>query len=102
MDRNKALVEALNKHLPGSRAGLTAAEARRLPGGFTPVEVFRKYLWYLLRERAFNQEAVDDLVHLKQVSWWCVMWWCVMWWCVVCVMVVVCGVWCGGGGPCGV
>ena len=26
-----------------------------------------RYLWYLLREKKFNQEAVDDLVFLKGV-----------------------------------
>lgn len=34
--------------------------------GFSPVEIFRKYMWYLLRERQFDQEAVTDMVHLKQ------------------------------------
>lgn len=29
------------------------------------MEIFRKYLWYLLRERKFDQEAADDLVYLK-------------------------------------
>ena len=31
------------------------------------MEIFRKYLWYLLRERKFDQEAADDLVYLKSV-----------------------------------
>ena len=35
--------------------------------GYKPAELFRKYLWFLLRERKFNQEAVDDLIHLKSV-----------------------------------
>lgn len=35
--------------------------------GFTPEEIFRKYLWFLLRERAFDQGAVDDCVLLKGV-----------------------------------
>ncbi len=39
----------------------------RMRTGFSPVEIFRKYMWYLLRERQFDQEAVDDMVHLKQV-----------------------------------
>lgn len=39
----------------------------RLKTGFSSTEIFRKYLWFLLRERAFDQEAVDDLVHLKTV-----------------------------------
>lgn len=34
--------------------------------GFTPVEVFRKYLWFLLRERQFDAAAVEDMTLLKQ------------------------------------
>jgi predicted nucleic-acid-binding protein len=37
--------------------------------GFTPTEIFRKYLWFLLRERKFDQEAVDDVVALKVSRW---------------------------------
>ena len=33
--------------------------------GFKPVEIFRKYLWYLLRERKFDHAAVEDIVYLK-------------------------------------
>lgn len=33
--------------------------------GFSPVEMFRKYLWYLLRERKFDLGAVEDLVAIK-------------------------------------
>ena len=33
--------------------------------GFQPEAVFRKYLWFLLRERKFDQGAVDDMVLLK-------------------------------------
>lgn len=33
--------------------------------GFNAVEIFRKYLWYLLRERKFDTEAVNDVVQLK-------------------------------------
>ena len=33
--------------------------------GFNAVEIFRKYLWYLLRERKFDTEAVSDVVQLK-------------------------------------
>ena len=33
--------------------------------GFSPTEAFRKYLWFALRERKFDQDAVDDLVQLK-------------------------------------
>jgi hypothetical protein len=35
--------------------------------GFSPVEVFRKYLWFLLRERKFDAAAVEDMVLLKSV-----------------------------------
>ena len=33
--------------------------------GFNAAEIFRKYLWYLLRERKFDTEAVSDVVQLK-------------------------------------
>ena len=33
--------------------------------GFNASEIFRKYLWYLLRERKFDTEAVNDVVQLK-------------------------------------
>lgn len=33
--------------------------------GFSSVEVFRKYLWFLLRERQYDAEALADLVALK-------------------------------------
>ncbi|KAG2451022.1 hypothetical protein HYH02_004292 [Chlamydomonas schloesseri] len=68
IDRNRDLIEGLNKFLlAGNRAGLTPGELRKLQraSGFTAVEVFRKYLWYLLRERKFDQGAVEDLVAIK-------------------------------------
>ena len=34
---------------------------------FTPVEAFRKYLWYILRERKFDEATVDDVLYLKAV-----------------------------------
>ncbi len=37
----------------------------RSASGFTAVEVYRKYLWYLLKERPFNTDAVADMVALK-------------------------------------
>ena len=33
--------------------------------GFNASEIFRKYLWYLLRERKFDAEAVNDVIQLK-------------------------------------
>ena len=33
--------------------------------GFSSVEIYRKYLWFVLRERKFNSEALDDLIALK-------------------------------------
>lgn len=33
--------------------------------GYEPKEVFRKYMWYVLNERKFSQEAVEDLLVLK-------------------------------------
>lgn len=37
----------------------------RTKAGFNASEVFRKYLWFVLRERSFDQDALDDLVSLK-------------------------------------
>lgn len=67
VDRNLQLVEGLNEYLPSKRSALTQRIAKSLQSraGCTPVEAFRKYLWYLLRERKFDQAAVDDMVHLK-------------------------------------
>ncbi|GFR52958.1 hypothetical protein Agub_g15631 [Astrephomene gubernaculifera] len=68
IDRNRELVEGLNGYLlAGNRAGLTAGVLKRIQraSGFSCVEVFRKYLWYLLRERKFDVGAVEDLVALK-------------------------------------
>lgn len=67
VNKNKLVIDEVRQFLPGNRAGLTSAAMGRLrfKTGFTATEVFRKYLWYLLRERSFDQEAVDDLVALK-------------------------------------
>lgn len=32
---------------------------------FSGTEIFRKYLWYLLRERSFDVDAVADMQQLK-------------------------------------
>jgi hypothetical protein len=32
---------------------------------FSGTEIFRKYLWYLLRERSFDNDAVADMQQLK-------------------------------------
>ena len=32
---------------------------------FSEVEMYRKFLWYLLRERTFDPAAVEDTMHLK-------------------------------------
>lgn len=45
--------------LPGILRGL------KMKTGFNSAEMFRKYLWYLLRERKFDTEAVNDIVQLK-------------------------------------
>ena len=34
--------------------------------GFSSVELFRKYLWYALREHKFDPDTVADLIHLRQ------------------------------------
>jgi len=68
VNKNKELVENLIKYLPHRREELTekAVWMIRMKTGFTPTEVFRKYLWFLLRERKFDQSAVDDLICLKK------------------------------------
>eukprot|EP00210_Caulerpa_lentillifera_P001951 g1872.t1 len=68
VNKNRELIEDLVQYLPDRRAELTekAAWMIRVKAGFTPTEVFRKYLWYLLRERKFDQTAVDDLICLKK------------------------------------
>jgi hypothetical protein len=67
VNKNKAVVDEFSKFLPSNRAGLTGSVIGgiRFRTGFSPVELFRKYLWFLLRERKFDQEAVDDLIALK-------------------------------------
>ena len=82
VDRNKRVVETLNAVFlnasasPDSSASssssaavtsLTPALMRKLRSetGFSAPEVFRKYLWYLLRERRFDSTAVADLVALR-------------------------------------
>jgi hypothetical protein len=46
---------------------LAVTQKLRGSTGFSPVEVFRKYLWFLLRERKFDAAAVEDMVLLKGV-----------------------------------
>jgi hypothetical protein len=70
VNNNKMVVDALAEYLPSNRSGLTASVLGSLKfrAGFNSVEVFRKFLWYLLRERSFDQEAIDDLIALKQAA----------------------------------
>ncbi|KAK9841995.1 hypothetical protein WJX81_003170 [Elliptochloris bilobata] len=67
VEQNKAVVEALDEYLPSRRDQLSPGilHGLRSRSGFTAVEVFRKYLWYLLRERKFDEDAVQDLAALK-------------------------------------
>jgi hypothetical protein len=37
----------------------------KMRSGFSATEIFRKYLWYLLRERKFDEDAVTDLAVLR-------------------------------------
>ena len=41
------------------------ARGLKMKTGFSAAEIFRKYLWYLLRERKFDTEAVKDVVQLR-------------------------------------
>ena len=67
VNKNKLVVDEISKYLPNNRSGLsgTVVISIRALTGFSPVELFRKYLWFLLRERKFDQEAVDDVIALK-------------------------------------
>eukprot|EP00892_Ulva_mutabilis_P005184 jgi/Ulvmu1/3037/UM015_0077.1 len=64
---NQKVVRTLAELLPSKRDQVTSGMLRQLQfvTGFTPAEVFRKFLWYILKDRKFDQAAVDDLVHLK-------------------------------------
>ena len=44
---------------------VSCSQGLRGSTGFTGVEVFRKYLWYVLRLRKFDHDAVEDLLALK-------------------------------------
>lgn len=69
VNKNKQVVEEIGKYLPTNRSALNngVIVGLRLKTGFSPVEIFRKYLWFLLRERKFDQDAIDDLIALKSV-----------------------------------
>ncbi|BDA47494.1 hypothetical protein COCOBI_10-3420 [Coccomyxa sp. Obi] len=64
---NKVVVESLDVYLPSNRAALNAGVVRglKMKSGFSSTEIFRKYLWYLLRERKFDEDAVADLAALR-------------------------------------
>lgn len=85
LDRPQRVVESLNALMVEGRQSLTpgvcdgvslrhtnnmhwsgSLQRIRSATGFSAVEVFRKYLWYLLKERPFNPDAVADMVALKQ------------------------------------
>eukprot|EP00192_Tetraselmis_astigmatica_P020810 CAMPEP_0117673324 /NCGR_PEP_ID=MMETSP0804-20121206/14409_1 /TAXON_ID=1074897 /ORGANISM="Tetraselmis astigmatica, Strain CCMP880" /LENGTH=300 /DNA_ID=CAMNT_0005482049 /DNA_START=237 /DNA_END=1139 /DNA_ORIENTATION=+ len=67
VNKNKLLVDSLSELLPNRREELTPQTCKSImfKTGFTGTEVFRKYLWFLLRERKFDQDAMADLVQLK-------------------------------------
>mmetsp|Transcript_20969 Transcript_20969/g.63126 ORF Transcript_20969/g.63126 Transcript_20969/m.63126 type:complete len:388 (+) Transcript_20969:212-1375(+) len=68
VNKNSHLVTTLSKFYPDNRDGFTSGEVRSLKSktGYTEVEMYRKFLWYLLRERTFDPAAVQDTLHLKQ------------------------------------
>jgi hypothetical protein len=67
VNKNKLVIDELSKFLPDNREGLkgSAIAGVRLRTGFTPTEIFRKYLWFMLRERKFDPECIADLVELR-------------------------------------
>lgn len=69
MLKNRDVVTTLAEYMPSNRSAVTKAMigGLRFKTGYSNTEMFRKFLWYILRDRKFDQEAVDDLLHLKQV-----------------------------------
>uniref|UniRef100_A0A7S0V9P8 Armadillo-like repeats domain-containing protein n=1 Tax=Polytomella parva TaxID=51329 RepID=A0A7S0V9P8_9CHLO len=65
---NARLIESLGKYLPGHRGGLTRGVAQGIQRSChcTAVEAFRKYLWFVLRERPFDENALLDLAKIKE------------------------------------
>lgn len=65
--KNMMVIEALNEYLPAARAKLDkgAVGTIRRVTGFKNEVIFRKYLRYLLDQRIFDQDAVADVVQLK-------------------------------------
>lgn len=68
VNKNQLVVTTLAQYLSHNRAGLTngALKSLRFRTGFNNIDIFRKYLWFALCERAFDQDAVDDLIALKE------------------------------------
>jgi len=68
VNKNKMVIDELNRYLPDNRDGLKGSSITgiRLRTGFSPTEIFRKYLWYLLRERKFDNDALADVIELKK------------------------------------
>lgn len=69
VNKNKLVVDELSKFLPSNRSSLKASTivSLKMRTGFSSVEIFRKYLWYLLRERKFDNDAVADVIALKNI-----------------------------------
>lgn len=68
VNKNKLIIQELGKYLPQDRDSLNGGviTGLRLRSGFSPTEIFRKYLWYLLRERKFDNDALADVIALKK------------------------------------
>ncbi|CAG9464352.1 unnamed protein product [Pedinophyceae sp. YPF-701] len=66
--KNSLVVEGLRAFLPDRRSEFTSKEAKKLmrQTGFSGMEVFRKYLNFVIKDRQFDEQAVADLVKLKE------------------------------------
>ena len=64
---NRFVVEEIDKFLPSARGKLTAGKVQNLAlqAGYRKDEIFRKYLRFLINERPFDEDAVQDVLHLK-------------------------------------
>eukprot|EP00270_Netrium_digitus_P012329 TRINITY_DN3998_c0_g1_i4.p1 TRINITY_DN3998_c0_g1~~TRINITY_DN3998_c0_g1_i4.p1 ORF type:complete len:368 (-),score=82.46 TRINITY_DN3998_c0_g1_i4:57-1160(-) len=68
--KNAYLCQSLASFLPERRAELDMSQLRKLERqcGFTTLEVFRKFIRYVLNERPFDPVLVADVIHLRRTS----------------------------------
>ena len=70
VNKNKLVVEGVSEYLPAKRSALTPSvlNGLKFKTGFSSKEIFRKFLWFVLRDRSFDKDAIDDLIALKAAA----------------------------------